>query len=233
MAAFYLESIRRLQPEGPYFIAGFSFGGLVALEMARTLLGTGHEVALLALLDTFPHTRFWPLRARLDSWRRLARISISAPTLRRLFRYHRDVLHAKPLAQKFTYVAGRGWRAAKIAANIFRLGAWLRRFADLSDDKVVPAGPELPAAIQRVQRAGDCAYARYRPGRYPGEIAFIKAASEHSVPFLAEALWGRLAARLNVVAVPGDHQNLVRANAAFLARELTELLRRADFTPVR
>jgi non-ribosomal peptide synthetase component F/thioesterase domain-containing protein/acyl carrier protein len=48
----YLQKIRTLQPTGPYFLAGESFGGLVAYEMAQQLHAQGEQVALLALLDT-------------------------------------------------------------------------------------------------------------------------------------------------------------------------------------
>ncbi len=54
MASHYLEAIRTIQPEGPYVLGGLSFGGTVAFEMARQLKAKGEEVALLALLDTFP-----------------------------------------------------------------------------------------------------------------------------------------------------------------------------------
>jgi aspartate racemase len=53
-AAYYLEQLLGVQPEGPYFLGGYSFGGLVALEMARGLAERGQEVALLALVDTYP-----------------------------------------------------------------------------------------------------------------------------------------------------------------------------------
>ncbi|AFY87633.1 AMP-binding protein [Chroococcidiopsis thermalis] len=52
MANHYIDEIRSFQPNGPYFLAGFSFGGLVAFEMARTLHAQGQKVALLALFDT-------------------------------------------------------------------------------------------------------------------------------------------------------------------------------------
>lgn len=54
MAACYLKEIRRVQPEGPYRIGGYSFGGLVAYEIAQMLEGLGQQVALLALFDTYP-----------------------------------------------------------------------------------------------------------------------------------------------------------------------------------
>jgi len=53
MAALYLEHLRKAQPEGPYYLGGYSFGGLVAMEMARRLLDSGEEIALLALVDTY------------------------------------------------------------------------------------------------------------------------------------------------------------------------------------
>ncbi len=48
----YLQKIRTIQPTGPYLLAGESFGGLVAYEMAQQLQAQGEQVALLALLDT-------------------------------------------------------------------------------------------------------------------------------------------------------------------------------------
>ena len=54
MAAQYLQDIRSVQPEGPYFLGGYSFGGLVAYEMARRLTSQGEQVAFLALFDTSP-----------------------------------------------------------------------------------------------------------------------------------------------------------------------------------
>jgi len=54
MAAHYISEICSVQPEGPYFVGGFSFGGLVAYEMAQQLRASGHEVGLLVLFDTYP-----------------------------------------------------------------------------------------------------------------------------------------------------------------------------------
>ena len=54
LAEQYLALLRERQPEGPYRLGGWSFGGLVAYEMARSLEAQGQEVALLALLDARP-----------------------------------------------------------------------------------------------------------------------------------------------------------------------------------
>lgn len=52
LAAHYLQQMKRLQPEGPYCLAGISFGGLVAFEIAQQLQAQQQTVALLALMDT-------------------------------------------------------------------------------------------------------------------------------------------------------------------------------------
>jgi amino acid adenylation domain-containing protein len=54
MASHYLREIASVQPRGPYFLGGFSLGGLVAYEMAQQLQAQGEEVGLLALFDTYP-----------------------------------------------------------------------------------------------------------------------------------------------------------------------------------
>ncbi len=54
MAALYLQEIRKVQPQGPYRIGGYSFGGLVAYEMAQMIEAQGEQVALLALFDSYP-----------------------------------------------------------------------------------------------------------------------------------------------------------------------------------
>ena len=53
MAAAYLPEIRAVQPEGPYLLAGYSGGGLVALEIARALDAVGERVDFLGFIDTF------------------------------------------------------------------------------------------------------------------------------------------------------------------------------------
>jgi thioesterase domain-containing protein len=52
MAEDYLNEIRKVQPKGPYFLGGFSGGGITAYEMAYQLKQQGEEVAFLVFLDT-------------------------------------------------------------------------------------------------------------------------------------------------------------------------------------
>ncbi|MFL6313358.1 MAG: amino acid adenylation domain-containing protein [Terriglobales bacterium] len=52
LAQSYLDAVQRAFPKGPYLLGGWSFGGLVAIEIARALRHAGEEVALVALLDS-------------------------------------------------------------------------------------------------------------------------------------------------------------------------------------
>jgi thioesterase domain-containing protein/acyl carrier protein len=65
MAQFHIDAIRELQPHGPYFLIGYSLGGLVALEMAQRLSSNGERVALLAMLDAYPYIRFMALKQQI------------------------------------------------------------------------------------------------------------------------------------------------------------------------
>jgi len=54
LADDYVARIRSVQPEGPYHLLGWSFGGYLAHRLATRLQERGHEVAFLSILDAFP-----------------------------------------------------------------------------------------------------------------------------------------------------------------------------------
>jgi thioesterase domain-containing protein/acyl carrier protein len=72
MAERYIREIRQVQPEGPYRIGGYSFGGLVAYEMAQQLRAQDQEVSLLALFDTYPGK----MESRASQMRNLSRLPL-------------------------------------------------------------------------------------------------------------------------------------------------------------
>ena len=65
MAASYIVQMRTVQPTGPYAVAGYSFGGLIALEIAQQLRRAGEPIELLCLIDTYADAHCLPWRARL------------------------------------------------------------------------------------------------------------------------------------------------------------------------
>ena len=70
MAAEYLKEIKARQPHGPYYLCGYSFGGLVAFDIARKLRESGDEVGLVGLFDTMMSPLRWPLHCWLSIVRR-------------------------------------------------------------------------------------------------------------------------------------------------------------------
>jgi aspartate racemase len=54
MAAHYLTEIRAIQPQGPYYLGGYCFGGLIAFEIVHQLRAGAEDVAFLALLEPTP-----------------------------------------------------------------------------------------------------------------------------------------------------------------------------------
>ena len=54
MATHYVQEILAFQPQGPFYLCGYSLGGLIAFEVAQQLCRCGHRVAMLALVDTYP-----------------------------------------------------------------------------------------------------------------------------------------------------------------------------------
>ncbi len=69
MAAEHVRAMKARQPNGPYYLCGYSFGGLVAFEMARQLRESGDEMGLVGLFDTMLSPVRWPLR----TWLSIAR----------------------------------------------------------------------------------------------------------------------------------------------------------------
>jgi thioesterase domain-containing protein/acyl carrier protein len=74
LAECLVRDLREIQPVGPYLLGGYSYGGVLAFEMARQLHSAGETIALLALIDTFGHN--YPARvSRLGrEWRHLERM---------------------------------------------------------------------------------------------------------------------------------------------------------------
>ena len=57
LARHYIQLISKEQRHGPYFLGGYSYGGLLAYEMASLLTEQNHRVEFVAMIDTFPWIR--------------------------------------------------------------------------------------------------------------------------------------------------------------------------------
>ena len=71
MTSYYLAELKSCQPEGPYCLAGYCLGGLIAYQMARLLRQSGDVVALVALLDSYNPARSETAGVMREAWQRV------------------------------------------------------------------------------------------------------------------------------------------------------------------
>jgi thioesterase domain-containing protein len=197
MAQLYLDALNELQPQGPYILLGYSFGGLVALEMAQRLSRDGKEIALLVLMDTYPHPRYFPAGQRL--WLAAKKANGHLANMKRM-----------PIGAAFSYLV-RGIKR--------RLGG-----AKGHDHGALATEPHRLSFAQttaHVKESDFRALARYRPRFYEGKIKFVRPETNSYLPNNPTALWKSLVSELEVETVPGDHLGMVGKHFEKLAAVLT------------
>ncbi|HVR95631.1 MAG TPA: amino acid adenylation domain-containing protein, partial [Thermoanaerobaculia bacterium] len=188
MAECYLDAVRRAVPRGPYRLAGWSFGGLVAFEMARRLSAEGEMVEKLVLLDSpVPGAFHLPEPADADL---LAGLALDLGGLAGVD------LGIRPADLK-------GLDAEKGLARI------LERARDIG---ALPPGVEAGAfRLWRVYRANARAARAYRPQPYEGRMVVLAAEANPLLGRLGLALgWQRFAAGVAAKTLPADHYGLLR-----------------------
>jgi amino acid adenylation domain-containing protein len=203
MAARYLAEVRRVQPQGPYRLGGWSMGGLVAFEMARQLAAEGQAPELLALIDTLPpETATAPATdEELVAWfaQDMARLLGSNVGI------SPEELCSLPEQEKLAHVVRLGHTAGLLPA-------------DFGLAQIEPLFATFAANLQ-ASRA-------YAPEPYTGRVTLW--VSEATAASHAAALdaWSRLVpAGLDRTILPGDHYSLLRRpEVERLARELTAQL---------
>ncbi len=122
MASCYVDMILALQPRGPYLLAGYSLGGLVAFDMARRLLGLDHEIGFLGLIDAFPDeaTSKRHLWVRVPTCLRTpgARMTTLRRTCRRLATWPYRVFRGRIVASRRELALPASLRAVRAAARV-------------------------------------------------------------------------------------------------------------------
>ena len=200
IAADYLWEIRAIQPHGPYYLGGFSFGGYIAFEMAQQLHKQGEKVAILAIFDTPALGLNYDVSA-----------SAQLDNIWRLFcKYGNRFIYDKVINQVILY--------RNRTRNI-----WQKLQGLVHTDRL-----KLTSAQQHWYRAyamNERALEDYQPDLYPGKITLFKAG--YSVSTIAlEAGWQDLAQMgVDTIEIPGDHVSIfTNTNAAYLARELNKCI---------
>ena len=196
MAAYYIESMQSVQPAGPYFLGGWSLGGMIAYEMAQQLQRSGHEVELLALFDTYIPKRL----------RRFRRVS--------------DLDMLLMLIREFASAAGE--EATTDMVNLKEIKK-LRGEAQLAAllEQAQAAGlmpqemslPQLQSYLA-VYESNRRAYYAYKPAAYSasGRVILFEA-GEGQNKRLASDGWSKLVPyRLDIRPVVDDHYGLMKGD---------------------
>lgn len=200
MAGEYLQAVRQVQPQGPYFLGGLSWGGVLAFEMAQQIYQAGEEVRLLALFDTPAPTELAKLCDQAD-----AEILVG---LARDLGFQQgielqltvDMVQSLPQEQQFDRVLTELQSFGLLPGETTT--AWLRR--------------HLHGYRSRLGLVRD-----YRPEVYPGRITFFRATDmdsemirgverlqlDYQSPSFA---WDKLSTEpVEIFKVPGNHSEMV------------------------
>jgi amino acid adenylation domain-containing protein len=189
MAAYYVEAIRRFRPKGPYRLGGWSFGGVVAWEMARQLRAADEAVDLLALLDTAPLTDEAIAADPRDPGEVMMQTIGGFAGLLAADRIRVDeVAHLPP---------------REMALAMIR---------QVADERLLPESrAELLVALTRVRSANLQAQATYGLQPYDGHLTYFRteASAEAQLLSSAQEFWSTRAASTTVVPVTGNHGTIL------------------------
>jgi thioesterase domain-containing protein len=180
MAAKYIKEIRTVQPNGPYRLAGYSLGGMVAFEMAQQLQEQGQRVNLLALFDTYGHRSIVKMK------------NFNTLSLDRKVRLHwKNAVQLNPKKQLAYFFEKIRQRVQKLLIKLYlRLGIKL------------PASLRLNAIHDARLEAAHT----YVPRPYPGRLVLFRATKVSADPTLG---WDGLATGgIEVYDVPGKHNTI-------------------------
>ena len=198
LATYYVEAIRSVQARGPYRLAGYSFGGIVAFEVARQIVEQGESVDLLVLFDTI-------------EWHYGTKVLNSLPVRERfeIYKEHADaLLSTEDRLDNFKRLLGE-----KVARIGYRL---LSVF-----------GRPIPQKLATIEEISAFAAANYKPKLYQGKIVLfrstLRGTNEGDDEYLG---WGELAAGgVDVNQVPSTHFDILREPAVkVLAEQLRAYL---------
>lgn len=205
MAAFYLTEIRKIQPTGPYYLLGYSFGGTVAYEMAQQLRAVGEKIELLGMLDARQRAfmtgilRNDPMRVRFG--RRFTRFvgNIDLLSLKGKFAY---------LGGKFLTRTLRSFYKGAAALGLRSVPSFMKSTDDISYVTAM----------------------NYKPQPYPGRVTMFRATEQPDLRLPEDLGWKPLIqGGMEIYQLPGDHDLIFREpNIRVLAKQLRSCLERPN-----
>jgi len=216
MAAEYVSELVAFRPNGPYYLGGASFGGIIAFEMAQQLISRGQEVALLVMIDTDSLGISGKLNATPP-------LKIFLSLIKRISEYSRAFSQLE-FNKKTDFLL---LRIRNLKKTIHR--NMLRKFnrRPLPDFLL----EEQKAFFHKVEQVHFQADRNYIPKPYPGRITFFRATKDaNSLSYRDPVpMWKNLArGGVEIYDIPDYHARLVVEPAvSILAHKLKGCIRSA------
>lgn len=209
-AAFYLAEIREIQPKGPYYFLGYSYGGTIALEIAHQLRSLGERVELLGMLDS--RQRNCIVVARQND-------SLLVQMDRRIARFVGN-LSDLSLGEKIDYL----WR--KLYTRT------LRRIYSLA---VAFGYRSVPSFMKSTDDITWVAAMNYQPRPWPGQVTLFRTAVQPDPRLPMDLGWTPLAqGGIEMYELPGDHDLVFREpDIQVLAAQLRACLEKSVAAGIR
>jgi thioesterase domain-containing protein len=198
MASHYIKEMLAVQARGPFYIGGWSFGAVVAFEMAQQLCAGGNDVALLALVDEWSPA---PQRG-------IQRLITPGPYLVMKLS---DSWHS---SRKYSnWVVRAPWLCFSMLSamlqNVMRPASLEERAEQLSISFGINyVAPQYIPPFRTSVRA----LIRYIPKVYRGHISLVRVTGHPFIRWRGTSMgWRPLAAGgLSSIVIPGDHFGIIR-----------------------
>jgi thioesterase domain-containing protein len=194
MAAHYIREIRAVQPHGPYYLSGFSGGGIVAFEMAQQLRAAGEPIALVTAIDTI-------VTERLDG------APTRTPELPDIPARSRTHMHSEQL------------RSLSLPGKIHYMGSLAKRLFYFQVIKrvrrmIAPPSPLVHpdwSPERRVRWAIDIAGEKYQMQPYDGGVVLFRTTAMRELRHDPRSFWQQWAAGgVEMREITGDHESIFR-----------------------
>jgi thioesterase domain-containing protein/acyl carrier protein len=195
IARYYISEVTTIDREGPYQLAGYSLGGIIAYEMGRILTGMGKQVSFIGLLDTVAE----------GSVKNVPFYRLIGSKMQYLLNYLSwNISYLfKTSDESISSIIMRRWRG--LSKKIRGIDVKMTR-----DDRVSKGEQaELPKYLRKVHRANLRAGRKYNLQTYQGSVHLFKAT--HQTFYIADPVnygWDKFASGGVIVhEIPGEHSS--------------------------
>jgi amino acid adenylation domain-containing protein len=207
MAKFYLHDIRTVQPHGPYQLAGWSMGALIAYELAGQLAAEGETVSFLGLFEGHvPQHTGQASAPSCNEWEKLV-----------------DEREAENFRYKTKQVPTS---EEEVSDPSLQMARYLAEFTDVP----VEFSREQLTRLSRIIATNQLAVESYRPGSYPGNVSLFRVPA----PADAEKSYGWaefVLGELKIFEIPGTHDGFMSAPSVNIIASHLKCLLHVDNFP--